>query len=498
MLCALRSLGLAVLFATLCPLSWAGTDGGRAHYDAGVFAHAEGDFASAEAHFQKALSFAPRNPYYHHYLGKTYLDTARLAEAAGPLEEAWRIDPGISGLRHDLATLCFRTGRFRDAIGHYEAILADDPSAVLARYYLGISYLRDGQYASALDHLRRAAEQSPTIRDNGDYHAGICYQELGRWEKAVEKFTHVRDHAASASLRESAQRRLTVLERQKAKPYRLYLQTGYMSDSNVLLEAVGQDLPSRKKDGALLGYVAGRWDLFTADTWTLGAGYSHYHLDYQRQDDFDLSASLPQIYLRKRFEPLAVCLTYTPHYYWLGGDDYLMKHEIRPDLVWRLTPRLSARLAYAYEVKKYFQTTDLSGHAHRFDVDLSWTLGQGLELHGGGGHEVNSADVPAQDYDRTQLRLGAVASLPWALRLHVMGKYTIKDYASPNPALGDLVREEQTLEGLANLSRRLLWDWLRIAAEYRFTRNDANIRFNKVDIFDYDRHQATLSLTASF
>ncbi len=497
----LRSLGLAALITVVCSPLCARAQVGRAYYDAGVFAYEDGDYARAEAQLKKAVSIEPQNPYILHYLGKTYLATGRFTEAAGLLEQAWRIEPRIPELAYDLATGYFKMENYPQAIRFYDAALCEDPSAVLARYYLGISYLKTEQYQQALDHLLLAADRSPTIRDNGYYFAGVCYQRLDRLEKAVEKFTYVMDNAASSSLRENARHCLAAVNRQRRsiKRYSLYFQTGYINDSNVLLEAVGQDLPSGKRDSAVFGYFSGSYDFLKTGTWTLGAGYSHYHLDYQRHDEFDLGASLPRIYLRKRFEPVVFSLTYTPQYYWLGNDDYLKKHEIRPDLLWRITSSLDARLAYAHEVKDYFDAIDLSGHADKVDADLFFTLpGNRLQLHGGGGHEVNSADVSAQDYRRTQLRLGAMACLPWALRLHVTGKYTFKDYPNPNPALGHLKREDETLEALANLSRGIFYDWLQITAEYRYTRNDSNIRYNDVDIFDYDRHQVTVSLTASF
>ena len=497
----LRSVGLAVLLMALCSPLWAEEGQGRVYYDFGVFAYEDGDYAGAELNLKKALSFEPGNPYYNHYLGKTYLKTERLDEAATYLESARRIDPALSGLGYDLATLYFKKEQYREAARLYDEIAPGDPNEVLAQYYAGICHLKIEDYDQALDRLLRAADRSPTIRETGYYYAGICYLKRSNPEKAAEKFIYVRDNAKAASLRDSAVKWLAAAERQQKamKPYALYLQMGYMHDSNVLLEAVDQDLPTDERDGALLGYFSGRYDVVKTDVLTLGGGYSHYHLDYMEHGAFDFIGSIPQLYIRYRLAPVTFSLAYSPQYYWLAGDSYLMKHQVRPDVLWQITSSLRARLAYAYEVKNYFVTVDRSADAGTVDGDLYYSLpGNRIQLFAGCGQENNTADSPAQDYRRTQGRLGAVFSLPWALRLQAVGKYTVKDYSNPNPVLGNLTRKDTTVEALGSLSRSLFFDWLRIMAEYRYTKNDSNIVSNNIDIFDYVRHQVTVSLTASF
>ena len=61
-------------------------------------------------------------------------------------------------------------------------------------------------------------------------------------------------------------------------------------------------------------------------------------------------------------------------------------------------------------------------------------------------------------------------------------------------------RKDYKWEAAGSLSRPLYRDWLRVIADYRYTRNDSNVEnaATGVQIFDYDRHQATLSLAASF
>ena len=54
---------------------------GRAYFDFGVFAFEDGDYEGAEGNFKKAIIADPENPYYNHYMGKTYIKMKRFEEA---------------------------------------------------------------------------------------------------------------------------------------------------------------------------------------------------------------------------------------------------------------------------------------------------------------------------------------------------------------------------------------------------------------------------------
>ena len=88
---------------------------GRAYYDFGVFAYEDGDYEGAVKNFKKALEASPDNPYYNHYLGKTYLVMESYEEAKKYLTVAWEKDPDISGLRYDFALLHYRMSNYGEA-----------------------------------------------------------------------------------------------------------------------------------------------------------------------------------------------------------------------------------------------------------------------------------------------------------------------------------------------------------------------------------------------
>jgi hypothetical protein len=74
-----KNITLACFFILLMSFSLSATagGGGRIQYDLGVFALNEGDFVAAEKYFTDAIQQEQDNPHYHHYLGNTYLKTAR-------------------------------------------------------------------------------------------------------------------------------------------------------------------------------------------------------------------------------------------------------------------------------------------------------------------------------------------------------------------------------------------------------------------------------------
>ena len=128
---------------------------------------------------------------------------------------------------------------------------------------------------------------------------GITTQEFAtngsaKSEKAVEKFTYrawtmplrpacVKMPNGAAWRPSNRQRRVDV------KPYSLYFQTGYMQRQQRAARSRWPGLALGKATTAPCSAIfAGSYDFLKTGTWTLGAGYSHYHLDYQRHDEFDL------------------------------------------------------------------------------------------------------------------------------------------------------------------------------------------------------------------
>ena len=120
----LKLILITLCFLLLCVSVSAQEELGRSYYDLGIFAYEDKDYDAAVENFKKALSFSPKNPYYNHYLGKTYLDMAQYDEAGKYLERAWEADPAIEGLKYDYAFLSFKMSDFEKSAALFLEIVS--------------------------------------------------------------------------------------------------------------------------------------------------------------------------------------------------------------------------------------------------------------------------------------------------------------------------------------------------------------------------------------
>jgi tetratricopeptide (TPR) repeat protein len=477
---------------------WAEEHRGRVYYDFGVFAFEDGDYQAAEANFLKALSFDPQNPFYNHFLGKTYVKIGDYDKAEQYLNAAWGLDWTISGLKYDLALLFFQRADYEKATPLFEELAAEDPTNVLSRYYAGIGNMNLKQYDKALENLIKASELSPTVKPNGYYYAGVCHLQLGQYEEATEKLQFARDNAETVNLRQNAEKWLkTSQARQKSERiFRLSLKYGYQYDSNVLLEPLDEDLPTDESDSAFVFNGSFTLDLFRSGGFSTGFGFNHYQIEYQDLSQYNLYGSTANIFVKFKSDKITLNLSYLPAYYALDEEGYLVKHQFRPDLFWRASEDLTVRFGLKYETKDYLENELRSGHAHLLDTDLYYSLlNRKVQLFCGGGFESSSAKSLEQSYEEIKARAGARCYLPWQFQFGINGKLSRKNYGDVNPFFG-VKREDIRWEVAGSLSRPIFFEWLSIVADYRFTRNDSNIKeaATGVEPFDYDRHQATLSL----
>jgi tetratricopeptide (TPR) repeat protein len=468
---------------------------GDVYYDFGVFAYEDEDYEGAEKNFIKALEFNSENPSYNHFLGKTYLKMERYDEAMTYFNKAREMSPDMPGLKYDTAFLFYKMSEYSKAADLFTEAIKKDPSNVPAYYYAGISLFKQDRYQKALDYFISASEKSPSLKASGYYYAGICFQKMGELEKAVEKFTYVRDSGDTALLRESAAKWLQAIESQKAalKPYRLYFKLGYQYDDNVLLEPINQDIPTDEKDSAVVATFSGSYNAVNRADLKIGAGYTHYQIRYDSLSELDFTGSIGNLYAKYSTGSVTAGLAYLPNYYWLGGNSYLRRHQIRPDVVWNVANNLSLRLAYSYYDNNYLLNNERDGHTHEGSLDVYHSLlGRKVFLFAGALYEDNTASNPYFDYGQWKTKLGISVELGWELNLSLTGKYYYKEYDTI-PSGFVVQRKDNRYYGAVSLARSIFWEWLGIVAEYNYTKNDSNF-----SAFEYKRNVYNLSMTANF
>ncbi len=468
---------------------------GRGFYDFGVFAYEDREYDAAEKNFRKALQCAPDNPLYHHFLGKTYLKTGRYPEAERHFITAWKADSDLPGLRYDLAFLNYKTGKYAEAADLFQQVATESPSNVMAQYYAGISLFQQDRYGAAIPYFLSAGESSPTLRENSCYYAGVCYQKSGQPDAAIEKFQYVRDHALSASLRENAVRWLqgTAARADASVPYRFYLKIGYQYDDNVLLASDAEEIASDEGDYATEVFASGEYRLVNTREFELGGGYSHYQIWYNELTDYDMSGSILSLYMKYRLPSLSLGLRYFQPYYQVDSDNYLRRHQIRPELTWKPAQNLLAKLTHSYYDNHYFEDPDRTGHTRDVSLDIYYSLADNRgHLFGGLCYEDTNASDPDHFYEQFKTRMGITLRLPWQLEISLVGRYYARKYDHADSDYG-VKRDDAKYHGSVSLSRRLFCDELHVVAEFTHTQNDSNI-----NIYEYERNSATLSLTAAY
>ena len=468
---------------------------GNPYYDFGIFAYEDEDYEGAEKNFVKALEFNSENPFYNHFLGKTYLKMERYEEAMTYLNKTRKLDPDMPGLKYDTAFLYYKISNYANAADLFAEVVKVDASNVLACYYAGISFYKQNLYKKALDYFITASGKSPTIKANGYYYAGICYRKIGKIEKAVEKFEYVRDHADSSLLINNAIKWLQAIEKQKAalKHYSLYLKVGYQYDDNVRLEPLDEDLYADEDDWATLVVFSGRYNVVNRPDYKIGAGYNHFQTWYDDLNEFDLTGSTGNFYAKYRMDPFTLGVSYLPTYYWLDDKSYLMRHQIKPEITWKVAENVTTRFSYSYYRNNYFQNNDRDGHTHEGFLDLYYSAKEQKGfLFAGFGYEDNTTSDADQYYGQWKTKLGLSVKLLWELNFGLTGKYYYKEYDNVDSSF-EVTRKDDKYYATVSLSRKLFYDCLGIVAEYSHTKNDSNI-----SDYDYERNVTTLSLTAQY
>lgn len=474
----------------------AGSGGdGRAYFDFGVFAYEDGAYDEARNHFRMALDFDPDNPKYHQYIGRTFLKQDRFDEAAVHLQRAMEINPDIPGLKHDTAMLHFLQGDDAQASALFERAAAESSDDVLARYYAGVTLFRLERYEKAAGYFLEAAEKSPEARARGRYYAGVAYQKSGQSDRALKLFERLMEDPNAGEFAQLAREWATVIREGGAgkRPWQLFLKLGRRYDDNVTLDPDDADLFTDESDWGTQLFFSGRYEFLRRDSFSMGAGYRHYRMDYDDLDRYDLTGSFGDAYAAYRIEPFTLRMVLAPTYYWADGDSYLRQYRLGPDLLWLATPRLLARLSYRYGDNAYFEDDGRTGHDQTVFSEAYYSiLDGGGRLFGRLEYEDRSADAADEEYGQWRFRLGGSLELPWKLEAGVSGEYRARNYDAPDGFYG-VEREDDRYTMDLSLSRPVFWDWLGVLAEYRYIRNDSNI-----NDYEYTRNQFTLSVTATY
>jgi tetratricopeptide (TPR) repeat protein len=169
-----------------------------------------GELPGAAESFERARRLRPGDVPTLVWLGRTYLDLARQADAEARLKEALAREPSLAAVRFEFGRLALARQDYRGAVDHLLATLTLDPSADAAHYPLGLAYRSLGDLEKAAYHLERRAGRGSRRATTGPAmplpdpllaalngivetpqahrERGLDAAALGNWAEAVQHF----------------------------------------------------------------------------------------------------------------------------------------------------------------------------------------------------------------------------------------------------------------------------------------------------------------------
>lgn len=170
-------------------------------YEEGLALFNQGKYTEAIPHFQRAIELDPEYSSPYLYLGRSYLNLSRWADAIQPLRTAFRLSPTefkgevVSLLLDALiggALVEFKAGNFDGSIDYLREALGLNPESQKAQdeliaslIALGGQLFSEGRFSDAIPAFSEAIELSP---DNLDAYIGLAkaFLKNGNYMKALE------------------------------------------------------------------------------------------------------------------------------------------------------------------------------------------------------------------------------------------------------------------------------------------------------------------------
>jgi len=156
-------------------------------YLGGSYAEA-GRFADAIPHLEHALRLDPRNAAAHNYLGGALGAQGRLGEALEHFRQAAELSPQDERMHFNYGNALNAAGKGDEAGRAFQRAIAVNPNFANGHENFGVYLESKGQLAEAIVHLRRAVELAPdSASAHGDL--GAVLGEAGKIEEALQ---HIR------------------------------------------------------------------------------------------------------------------------------------------------------------------------------------------------------------------------------------------------------------------------------------------------------------------
>ena len=488
----------------------------------GIAEFGRGHYELAARMFQRAREAKPDDLEATDYLGQTYLRLKRYGEAESLFEGIVQSDakaaPAWLGLGMARSQQC----KYHEALDALKRAEQLDPRNPMVYFYQGLVAQELKSFIQAPELFSRAMALSPDLTPSARYYSGISYYQRGLIDQAQKEFEAA--IALGEPESELARSAKAILQQRVAVPkgpkqWDLNLSISGQYDSNVVLLPIGTQPPggttsiSQKDDFRTAIYARGEYRPLQTDVWTAGMTYGFYQSFHRELTAFDVQDHSPSVFVQRKIGPVQARMQYAFDYVQVGNLPYLITHAVQPIFTIAEGNSYFTQLQFRYQSKD-FQNDRFANNSFRDGknwlagvtqyayfangtghVRLGYTFD--MDRTGGGNPIVANAGTPSNaDWAYKAHRFSAGLGLPeiMTLRPSFAFDYYRQQYDNPNSlsATGTTVRRDNILFLTASIGRSLT-DWLSIAAEYNYARDQSNIQF-----FDYSRHIYSLTLSGRF
>jgi len=185
---SLKVLLKLAVFAVLAHASAAAEDPAKAlqtQFQAAKASLAEGDLASAEAHYIDTVTLGLRQ------VAHIALSLGEIDQAAGYLESALKLKPADIETQMDAAAVWFRKGEVAKAKALLKSVVTKEPNQARARGLLGRIYVYEGDPVSAIQELKASVDLQNDADFETGYFLGIAYLTARKLPEASAWFQHL-------------------------------------------------------------------------------------------------------------------------------------------------------------------------------------------------------------------------------------------------------------------------------------------------------------------
>jgi Tfp pilus assembly protein PilF len=451
----------------------------------------EGDYKDAIKEFKLALKKMPAS-------GEIYLHLGRAYNKVGEYELAQRhlTKAAESGIKEedivlDMGYSLRRLGYYEEAVGQYKSALKY--KEIEGKAYIGLGYcnLKLKNYDEANRNLDKAMDLDGSVAAKAKLYKGIIKYEQGNYDEALldleVSLAGYEDYETKASAKNyiSAVKKIKRGERN----YLFVASLSLLFDDNVMTLNDSEVLSvSDKDDYGAVGYVRGIYHPIKNDVTTLFLGYMFYQKLYADLSDYNLQNHHALFNYTTGFGDFgAFLLRYDYNYYFLDGDRYFQKSNLKPALRINETKNAYLDINLTAGNKDYFSEKALS--SNNFGGGLKQTLesksGMSLYLL----LDYNKEDTKDKDYEYTGLNLGLGFShkCTKSTSVDLDAGYFMKDYDNTH-SIFFVKRDDDVITALFRIKKEISSS-LSTSLRYDYTVNDSNI-----DYYDYTRNVVSLEV----